>query len=53
MKRNINDEEITKKNDDEGNGVDEQLYHPFIDLSFEEEENKSEESDGSDIAMKN
>jgi hypothetical protein len=30
MKRNINDEEITKKNDDEGNGVDEQLYHPFI-----------------------
>jgi hypothetical protein len=30
MKRNINDEEITKKTDDEGNGVDEQLYHPFI-----------------------
>jgi hypothetical protein len=26
MKRNINDEEITKKTDDEGNGVDEQLY---------------------------
>jgi hypothetical protein len=51
MKRNINDEEITKKtDDDEGNGVDEQMYHPFIDLSFEDEENNSEESDGSDLS---
>jgi hypothetical protein len=50
MKRNSNGEEIAKKTDDEGNGVDEQLYDPCIDLSFEDEENISEESDGSDLS---
>jgi hypothetical protein len=29
---------------------DERLYHLFIDLSFEDEENNSEESDGSDLS---